>query len=51
MDSIIKKIKGYINEIDYGQVVVSIHQGKVAYIEKKEKEKINSWYYIQINAY
>ena len=42
MSKVIEKLKSYIEDIDYGQVVVSIHQGEVAYIEKKENEKINN---------
>lgn len=34
------KIKKYIEELEYGKIVITIHQGKVSFIEKQEKEKI-----------
>ena len=40
MQETINKIKNYVEEIDYGKVVITIHQGKVVYIEKQEKEKL-----------
>lgn len=36
-----KKIKEYIEKIEYGKVIITIHQGKITYIEKQEKEKIS----------
>lgn len=41
MDDTIAKIKEYINEINYGKVIITIHQGEIVYIEKQEKEKVN----------
>jgi len=41
IDNIIKKIKRYIKNIDYGKIIITIHQGEVTYIEKQEKEKLN----------
>ncbi len=41
MEKTINKIKDYMNEIDYGKIVITIHQGKVVYIEKQEKEKLD----------
>ena len=35
-----EKIKQYLEEIDYGKIIVTIHEGKISYIEKQEKEKI-----------
>ena len=40
MEKTINKIKDYLEEIDYGKIVITIHQGKVVYIEKQEKEKL-----------
>ncbi len=39
-EEIMKKIREYIDDINYGKIILSIHQGDVAYIEKQEKEKI-----------
>ena len=40
MGKILEKIKDYIKDIDYGKIVITIHQGEVTYIEKQEKEKV-----------
>jgi hypothetical protein len=40
MDKAVNKIEKYINEIEFGKVIVTIHEGKVMYIEKQKKEKL-----------
>ena len=42
MKKTLEKVKNYIKNIEYGKVVISIHQGKIQYIEKVKKEKINN---------
>jgi len=39
-EKVMGKIENYINDMEYGKVILSIHQGDVAYIEIQEKEKI-----------
>ena len=42
MDEALEKVKKYIKEIDYGKVIVTIHEGQVMYIEKQKKEKLSN---------
>ncbi len=38
---LLEKVGKYIDEIKFGKIVLSIHQGDVVYIEKQEKEKLD----------
>ena len=36
---ILEEIAAYINQINYGEVVIIIHDSKIVQIEKKEKKR------------
>jgi hypothetical protein len=40
-NKVMEKIKNYLETIEYGKIILTIHQGQITYIEKQEKEKIS----------
>lgn len=38
---ILEEIAKFIKQVDYGEVVITIHDGEVVQIEKREKKRFN----------
>ncbi|MFW5981519.1 MAG: DUF2292 domain-containing protein [bacterium] len=42
MEDIYQIIKKYLDKIMYGKIVLTVHHGKIEYIEVQEKVKVNN---------
>jgi hypothetical protein len=41
-EAVLAEIKAALEEIDYGAIVITIHQGKVVGLETSRKRRLNS---------
>ncbi|MCM8792285.1 MAG: YezD family protein [Candidatus Omnitrophica bacterium] len=39
--TIIEEIKNYLEKIRFGELVITLHEGRVVQIEKREKKRFN----------